>query len=766
MTPIGKAPRWERCGEVDTEGWFELRGLPRGVFTIRAQVDGYLPLDRTIDPGVDSALVLEPGTLLKGLVTDVRGRPLRGVSVQVRDGGASTTSADGRFVVAAATLPATLELQAARFRRQTVEISRPDEITVQLHPATQFVGTLQGDDLSDLQHVMVRIGETVDAKRSTRTQKLVVEKGRFTLEVPDRSAIHDLILAVPHYRDLNVGSMPIASGETVDLGALRLDRGAGISGQVLDAIEGAPAAGASVEVLPLGSALLTALFGSRPHIGIAGADGRFLVAGLEPGRYLVRIQYANRAGAAELINLERSDVVNLGTVMLHRGARLHGSVRGRGGEALAGVEVRLYDPAREFIEPLLTTVTNGEGRYEIGGVAAGTYRADLRSGRLLLSQQIEVPPGQQDVELDFSAGGGRLQGVIARNGAPVRGGVVVVMSVLDPGDRRGKFIVRRNNQEFGHGLPETPLNATVDEHGRFTFDRCPPGVVRLIYRDAAGARVVRFARVDDGEENVVAIDLSGVELAGRLVDGSTGAGLEGRVSPIEPTGHSVASVATGPAGSFQFKDLLEGNYALVGTSTGYETRRLEGVRVAAETPPVVLALASGEGGAVRVSLHRPDATPAVDVPVSLFGPGGELVSSLRTGTDGSVTFASLPSGEYRAAWYDPLSGGGVSSTLRPKPQAMATVTRTLATGGSLTLSCSLPRCRDAVVDLLEVESGERLEIGPLLPGVSSALRLSRDGGISLGRVTPGRYVVRLRIGDRHWEETVTVGPGGATAKFE
>jgi hypothetical protein len=766
VPPPGKAPRWERCGEVDPEGWFDLRGLPRGTFTVRAQVDGFLPLDRLIDPALAPELVLEQGSLLEGVVTDLRGRPLRGVSVQVRDGGASTTSGDGRFAVAAATLPATIELEAARFRRQIVEVSRQHEIAVQLHPATQFVGTLRGDDPSDLQNVTVRTGETVDGMRHTRTRKLIVDEGRFALEVPDRSGIRDLILSVPHYRDLNLGSVPITSGETVDLGALRLERGAGVSGQVLDSISGSPAAGASVEVLPLGPALLSALSGSRPHLDVAREDGAFLVAGLEPGRYLVRVQHANRASAHELVNLERPEVFSLGTVMLHTGARLRGHVRGRGGAALAGAEVRLYDRAREFMEPLRTTVSNVDGEYEISGVAPGTYRADIRSGRLLLSQQIDVRPGQEDVEIDFSAGGGRLDGVITRNGAPVRGGAVLVMSVLDPGDRRGKLIVRRNNQEFGYGLPESPLTATVDEHGRFVFDDCPAGVVRLIYHDAAGVRVVRFARINDREENILTLDLTGATLAGRLVDDATGGGIEGRVSLIDASGQAVVDVSTGPGGSFQFNDLIEGNYALVGTSTGYETRRLEGVGVAAESAPVVVGLTTGEGGAVTVSLNRPDATPAVDVPVSLFGPGGRLISALHTLADGRVTFSNLPSGEYLAAWYDPLSGAGVSSTLSPKPYRTAAVTRTLVAGGSLTLNCSLPRCRDAIVDLLEIESEDRLEIGPLLPGVSSALRLSRDGGISLGRVTPGRYVVRLRIGDHHWEESVTVGHSGATAKFE
>lgn len=508
-TPLGKGPRWERCGELDPEGRFELGGLPPGTFTVRAQVDGFLPLSQTIDPDLDSELALEEGTLLEGVVADLRGRPLRGVSVKVRDGGTDTTSPSGRFAVAAAALPATIQLEAPGFRGRTVEVSRQEEIAVELHPATQVIGTLQGEELSDVQSVTVRIGETVNDERRTRSRRVVTDEGRFAVEVPATGGTYDLVFAAPHYRDLKLASVAIASGETVDLGALRLDRGAGISGQVLDSVSGSPATGAVVEVLPLGPALLMALFGSRPKSDIAGEDGAFLVAGLEPGRYLVRVQYANRASAYELSNLERPDIFSLGTVTLATGARLHGYVRNRGGYARAGVEVRLHDRAREFMEPLLTTVSNVDGEYEISGVEPGTYRVDLRDGRLLLSQQIEIPPGHEDVEIDFSAGGGRLKGLITRDGAPVRGGAVLVMSVLDPGDRRGKLTVRRNNRQFGYGLPESPLTATVDEHGRFSFDDGPSGIVRLIYHDAAGVRVVRSAHIDDREENLVALDLSG-----------------------------------------------------------------------------------------------------------------------------------------------------------------------------------------------------------------------------------------------------------------
>lgn len=761
----GERSRWERCGEPDRKGRLELTGLPSGTFTVRAQLDGFLPLSRTIDPEVDLELFLEEGALLEGVVTDVRRRPLRGVSVKARDGGETTTSANGRFAVAAAALPATLQIEAPGFRGRTVGVLRQQEIAVELHPATQFSGRLEGEDPSHVEKVTVRIGETVDGQRRGRTSTLTTDEGRFALEVPG-SGSYDLLFSAPHYRDLNLASMPITTDQTIDLGTLRLERGAGISGEVLDSLSGTPAEGALIEVLPLGPALLSALFGSRPSSDISGEDGAFLVAGLEPGRYLVRVQHVNRASAHELVNLDQPAIRSLASISLRAGARLHGRVQSPAGHARAGVAIRLYDRAREFMEPLLTTVSTSAGEYEISGVAPGIYRVDIRGGRLLLSQEIEVPRGTDDVEIDFTAGGGRLRGLITRDGEPVRGGAVLAMSILDPGDRRGKLTVNRNDQQFAYGLPESPISATVDQQGRFSFEDAPSGIVRLIYHDAAGARVVRFARIDDRDDNLITLDLSGSLLAGRLVDGSTGLGIEGTVSLIDATGRAVADSKTDPAGSFQFNGLIEGNYALVGASKGYEKRRLEGLRVAPETAPVTVELASGEGGAVRVSLTRGDGTPAADVPVSLFEADGRMVSFRRTPADGSVTFPNLPSGTYHATWYEPLSGAGVSPPLRPKPYEVSSVARTLATGGSLVLSCSLQRCADALIDLLEIVSDEGVEIGPALPGISSALRLSRDGSISLGRLAPGRYTVRLRIGDHNWEERLTANPGGVTVRFE
>ena len=47
------------------------------------------------------------------------------------------------------------------------------------------------------------------------------------------------------------------------------------------------------------------------------------------------------------------------------------------------------------------------------------------------------------------------------------------------------------------------------------------------------------------------------------------------------------------------------------------------------------------------------------------------------------------------------------------------------------------------IDFLGLYSADGLQIAPYLSGVASSMRFSQTGRISLGRITPGQYVLRV-----------------------
>src|SRR5688572_23289014 len=113
------------AGSTDSNGDYELTGLPAGRFTLRVERSGYLPLQygqrRPLEPGkpleLTAGLVLENinfalprMSIISGRVTDELGEPIAGVAVTAQrsmwfdnrrrllpDGPIATTDEDGKY---------------------------------------------------------------------------------------------------------------------------------------------------------------------------------------------------------------------------------------------------------------------------------------------------------------------------------------------------------------------------------------------------------------------------------------------------------------------------------------------------------------------------------------------------------------------------------------------------------------------------------------------------------------------------------------------
>lgn len=130
-------PGIRRAGLAEFGDWFELNGLPDGVY--QAHIDciggatGYLPKaeEVRIDGDADLRYVLERGGVVRGLVTDEKGDPVARAHVAAEDGGASTRADEsGRFVLSG--LPQTSVKLAAyedtRHRRSEPVEVRPGSL--------------------------------------------------------------------------------------------------------------------------------------------------------------------------------------------------------------------------------------------------------------------------------------------------------------------------------------------------------------------------------------------------------------------------------------------------------------------------------------------------------------------------------------------------------------------------------------------------------------------------------------------------------------
>ena len=76
--------RFERDGAVNENGDFTIGGLPASEASVRLDVDGFLPWTAQRKPGQVLEARLQPGTVVRGQVTDEKSLPVEGARVEER----------------------------------------------------------------------------------------------------------------------------------------------------------------------------------------------------------------------------------------------------------------------------------------------------------------------------------------------------------------------------------------------------------------------------------------------------------------------------------------------------------------------------------------------------------------------------------------------------------------------------------------------------------------------------------------------------------
>jgi hypothetical protein len=104
--------------------------------------------------------------------------------------------------------------------------------------------------------------------------------------------------------------------------------------------------------------------------------------------------------------------------------------------------------------------------------------------------------------------------------------------------------------------------------------------------------------------------------------------------------------------------------------------------------------------------------------------------------------ADLASGDYFVVWTDPATGTGASGTVAVGDDEVS-VEEVLAPGSPLVLACPPADCAGTSVAGLAVYSSAGVNLGAYLPLVDLGLRFSDEGALPLGRLAPGRYLLRV-----------------------
>jgi hypothetical protein len=284
-----------------------------------------------------------------------------------------------------------------------------------------------------------------------------------------------------------------------------------VSGNVLNAITGKPAKGASVALLPSESA--TTELGLQTLTAAAGADGSFEIASVSPGSYLAVATIEDQSKqyfARQNVEVGPAGTENL-SLVISPGASVPGRVTYEGKTDARPSETSVWlDSGDDSLSPGRTAPLNSDSTFVAKSVPSGIYQVDVRptctgcylkSARMagvdVLQDGLDLTSGapRGDLVILVSAAAGSLDGAVTNgDDLPVAGALVVLVPEL----------IHRNEARL---YKET----TTDQYGNFKLRAIAPGdyevfawdgVQDVTYRDAEFIKTIENVGTEvDVEEN-------------------------------------------------------------------------------------------------------------------------------------------------------------------------------------------------------------------------------------------------------------------------
>lgn len=452
-------------------------------------------------------------------------------------------------------------------------------------------------------------------------------QGKFELFVPAEEGKVTLFAGALGYASNRVGPLRVEAGRERNGVVVRLPPGLEVRGQVVNEWRA-----------PLSEATVVArrLEPGREGLGLedidpratSGAEGSFLLSGLEKGRYILKVNHATHATRTRPeieIDAATSEIPE---IVLVPQAEIGGWVTDTAGQPVAGAIV--YG-GRAGEESSAMVLSDDDGRFVLSGFPPGT-RVYLRAEAPGYTQGKEmVTTPQTDVVL------------VVRPHGVLRGRV-------EDSDTRAPL--REFRIWMARGSEEKNFRS---EDGSFEWQGLPPGRWNFIAQAPGYQKAeLREVEIRSGEptEGVVFLLRRGVELTGRVVDDETGEAL-----PNVTVGYHDASEPEDPAwlrftrnkqttdaeGNFKFEGVPSVKVTVIANSSLYAPART--TVMAGEEDFVEIRLGRGASLSGRV-LASDRVTPVPGARVSL---GSVASGSGGIPTDGAglFSFDRLSAGRYR-----------------------------------------------------------------------------------------------------------------------
>ncbi|WP_146526339.1 carboxypeptidase regulatory-like domain-containing protein [Novipirellula artificiosorum] len=448
--------------QADSEGNFELDGLPTGQYTVSVVATNFVQDELTVQvkAGEVSSIdvqLLDYGAIRGSAVEAATGNPLVGVSVfcSTSAGVVQTTVTDsnGHYEVA--------DLSFGTYTVALGDINGPGlqsrETTVDENnsPTVDFSVSIAGRISGK---VLAADGSTPNARAAVNlvsdgamlTSTLSNEDGNYTFFLT-QPGTYQVEVNTEEFGFIPQSNIELSAGTDID----GIDFQAGsrvISGVLLDAATGDPIQGGRIVVRSLDANLVAP---SRIRAA-TDSSGNFQVIGLTTGTYRLTAGADHFGRTSVDIDVGAEDPAAL-SLELGPQTRLRGTIRdATTNQVIAEASVFLIDRTNSSIVGI--TISDADGEFEVFDVPVGDFEAIIvADGHETLITSVSVATGQQHDNIQLNPSTIQIRGKVTNGVFPLAN---VDISAVDPESR----------------LLGT---ATTNSDGTFTLNSLPPGPISL-----------------------------------------------------------------------------------------------------------------------------------------------------------------------------------------------------------------------------------------------------------------------------------------------